>query len=100
VREKRGDMRETKEAKSNVEGRTKQGSTRLIVWWCSLARNAGNMSGGEGNVCARHPMSGDPNPAARGSRSRGIVREAAREASELAKFFCFFFLVVFTVTLS
>jgi hypothetical protein len=48
------------------------------------------MSGGEGNVCARHPMSGDPNPAVRASRSRGIVREAAGEASELVKFFVFF----------
>jgi hypothetical protein len=46
------------------------------------------MSSGEGNVRASHPTLGDPNPAARGFGSRGMVREAAGE--ERSFFFVFF----------
>jgi hypothetical protein len=46
------------------------------------------MSSGEGNVCASHPTSRDPNPAVRGFGSRGMVCEGR------VKFFFVFFLAM------
>jgi hypothetical protein len=64
-----------KEAESNGEGTTRQGSTRLTVQWCSSVEITGKMSGDKGNVCASHPTLGDPNPAVRGF---GTVRYSLR----------------------
>jgi hypothetical protein len=76
-------MKEMKEAESNGGGRTRQGSTQLIVHWSSSAKNVGKMSGGEGNMCASHPMSGgsmswDHNLATRGSGSKGWFAKQLR----------------------